>query len=809
MRGICRGYHSGVLFKRSYISESKGARVDKDNSKKAEAHAAGHAHDSRARDARLSGFIKKYGLQADAQQLAVIGGGDGAVNLIATAGSGKTSTVINRIGYMTRVLDTPPDSILAVTYTRAAAGEMRERYISTFCGGEQTEELPNFSTINAFCAGVVRRAQREGLIPPYKIPKETEMVFNAVVREAYARQSGNFLTDTMLSELRLNIGRIKNQLLYKREDFQKAVNAIELSPDLTGIDLYEFYRAYNSILVQNRWMDFDDQMRYALRCFEKYPELLRFYAEKYRYIILDESQDTSMLQFQLIHLLAGENMHEPHGGDGGAPASGLMICGDDDQSIYSFRGASPELIFEFNERYQEAKTFYLETNYRSSGEIVEAAARLISHNKKRFDKKIRPLRKAGAGRRSKIKLIEEPGLEEQYSTVLALLRKFTAEHPNKKIAVLYKNNDSAIPLIDLADTAGIQFSCKKDSFTFFSLPVVNDIKNIINVIIDDHDAESFMRVYNKAGGLYISRAEAEAWIPQIKKDGLIATIGERMAQSPDEMKRQNAVRYCEMYKEASAARPADAIDIILKKGRYERYLKARQLSEASARTQLRKIDTLRVIAEKCGTLESFLAHIRQLDADTYMNDNSNICFSTIHSAKGLEYDTVIFIDPYDDIFQQGGDGDMEELRRLFYVGVTRAKSELIFCAADRAYGVKNELSGFYYEFTGIEDPRVKRYNERMKLIESFLKTDRMPIDEHPADRDERPGRLTAEERPLSALGIQSDDESKAEHIESKAEHTERKASRAQAKKNDKSTAPRPDISRFMGGPRSRRNKNNK
>lgn len=753
-------------------------------------------------------FVRKYNIVADAQQLEVIKHADGAVNLIATAGSGKTRTIINRIGYMTRVLNVAPESILAVTFTVAAAREMKERYINSFCNideysnndytlcaspREQEEEralyeagaaaqrLPRFSTINAFCAGVVRKAQSDGLIPQMEIPPDNVAVFNAAVRAAYARQSTAFLSDASLSELKIAICRIKNEMLNSKDE----INKLELSDDMRGIDLYGIYSAYNQYLYNEGFMDFDDQMRFARKCFIKFPQVLEFYRKRYRYIILDESQDTSKLQFDILRrLVRGNTAAAPGGGAAvvnasvrggvggnadaaacapGAPdisaagiktraagikidasgirtrAAGIMICGDDDQSIYSFRGASPESLFSFNSDYPGARTFYLETNYRSRSEIVEAAGRLIEHNNKRFRKGIRPGRKRGASgtpeksgapeqkggacvvggspgnsatitSESCIKTLRAFGLKEQYKMILDEVIEFTVKNPGKKVAVLYKNNDSVIPLIDLADRSGARIRCRREDFLFFSSPVVEDIRSIVRVILDPKDAESFMKMYYKAGGLYISKSIAESWRQSVAKDGVIKTVVRDLGSSADESDNRKAERFCDFMDKARSAAPSDALRIILKQGGYENYLSRRSGSDAAPRSQLRKVDTLRAIAENCATLQEFMDRLDYLNMDPYAGMDANVYFSTIHSAKGLEFDKVIFADPYQDIFSPGPkkeESDGEELRRLFYVAVTRAIDELTFCAAERAYGVENQMSDFYYEFTGQEKPRAR------------------------------------------------------------------------------------------------------
>lgn len=717
-------------------------------------------------------FIKKYNVVADQQQLEVIKHADGAVNLIATAGSGKTRTIINRIGYMTHGLGIAPESILAVTFTVAAAREMKERYINSFCNTDRCnnkndifrasphlqnsnqpayraqseaagQKLPAFSTINSFCAGVVSLAQRKSLIPRMSIPSDHTAVFNAAVRASYARQSNAFLSDSLLSELKIAICRIKNEMLNSKEE----INKIELSDDMHGIDMYGIYSDYNKYLYDEGFMDFDDQMRFARKCFVKFPQVLELYRRRYRYIILDESQDTSRLQFDILRLLVmGSAAAAPGGGAAGVGVclqsgvggnadaavgtigvhstgcASIMICGDDDQSIYSFRGASPESLFSFNNDYPNVKTFYLETNYRSRSEIVQSACRLIKNNNKRFKKMIRPGRKNADSDNlvestekimstqpsGCIRTLSASGLKEQYKMILDEVSDFTLRNPGKKAAVLYKNNDSVIPLIDLADRSGLRIRCRREDFMFFSSPVVEDIRSIIRIILNQRDVESFMRMYYKAGGLYINKAAAESWKSDIKRYGVTETVARKLGSSDDNSEKRRSEKFCDFMDSVSAAAPSDALRIILKQGGYESYLGRRSGSDSAPRAQLRKMDTLRSIAENCTTLQAFMDRLDYLNMDPYADMESDIFFSTIHSAKGLEFDKVVFADPYEDIFAAGSgkeESDGEELRRLFYVAVTRAVDELVFCTAERSYGIENEMSDLYYEFTGQENPR--------------------------------------------------------------------------------------------------------
>lgn len=653
----------------------------------------------------VKNFVKKYGLQADEQQMKVIGGADGAVNLVATAGSGKTRTIINRIGYMVREKGIAADSVLAVTFTTAAAREMKERYIKSFgvCGGEsgqrfyESEPLPLFCTINAFCAGVVRRAQRAGAIPVMNIPEEGARAFNAAVRSAYERQRGGILTDAGLSELKIAICRVKNEMLAGREK----INSIKLSDELRTVNLFELYSAYNKTLYDAGYMDFDDQMRFALRCFVKFPDMLEFYRNKYKYIILDESQDTSVLQFKILKMLAAGR-----GGSGGAGTAregGIMICGDDDQSIYSFRGASPDSLFDFNREYRDVKTFYLETNYRSKKSIVDGAARLISCNEKRFNKVIRAFRGDDDG--GSVRTVRAADARALYELLYSDVTEYAAANAGKRVAILYKNNDSVIPLIDIFERRGARAVCRNEDFLFFSSPVAEDMRSIVRLIIDPTDGGSFMNMYYKAGGLYINKATAESWLAQIEAEGVVNTAMQRLGSEPDG--RRKAERFCALMRRAKAAKPADALRMIVKDSGYENYLMKKTDSETAPRTQMRKVETLRMLAENCGSLEEFLERLDYLSSNPFLGrfGVGQIYFSTIHSAKGLEFDRVVFLDPYQDIFSYGSrKSDEEELRRLFYVGVTRAADELVFYAADGAYGSENELSDYYYEFTGKTKP---------------------------------------------------------------------------------------------------------
>ncbi|MBQ9746761.1 MAG: ATP-dependent helicase, partial [Clostridia bacterium] len=306
-------------------------------------------------------FKENFNIQLNEQQLAAVKAVDGHVLLLAVPGSGKTTVLITRLGYMVYCLGIEPRSILTMTYTVAATHEMRERFCSVF--GEEMREALEFRTINGVCAKIIasyEQLTRGRAFTLVTDEKELSTALSAIYKEC----TGEFPTESDIKGVRTMITYAKNMLLSAEE--------VE-GMDEEGLPFSKIYQKYNSMLKAQKLMDYDDQMVYAHKILRMYPEILERVAKRYRYICVDEAQDTSKIQHAIISLLAKNS-------------GNLFMVGDEDQSIYGFRAAYPQALLAFEAEHTGAKVLKMEENFRSGTKIVEAADRFIGKNTLRHPK---------------------------------------------------------------------------------------------------------------------------------------------------------------------------------------------------------------------------------------------------------------------------------------------------------------------------------------------------------------------------------------------------------------------------------------
>lgn len=435
-------------------------------------------------------FVHNYHIQLNEQQMQAVQATEGPVLLLAVPGSGKTTVLVSRLGYMIYCLGITPESILTVTYTVAATNDMRRRFAGMF--GEVDAERLEFRTINGISQKVLQYfARRTGKTPFQVADKEAV----AVIKQSFLEVTGKYATENDIKETQLDITYAKNMRLT-----QKEIGKMD-----TDVDNFpEIFRTYNNKLRQMQMIDYDDQMIYALRILEQYPEVLAHFREQYRYFCVDEAQDTSKIQHDMIDLLAAQSRN-------------LFMVGDEDQSIYGFRAAYPQAFISFEDRHQGARILLMETNYRSRQEIVRAADALIRRNKNRHPKKMTAAREAG-GCVTEIKAVSRQG---QYNYLLKV-----AQDCEQETAVLYRNNESALPLIDLLERKGLSYRVKSSDMTFFSHPVVNDICDFIQLSLDPWDGETFLRIYYKMGAGISKMAATEAVNANTRRLTLLDTVAE-------------------------------------------------------------------------------------------------------------------------------------------------------------------------------------------------------------------------------------------------------------------------------------------
>ncbi len=622
-------------------------------------------------------FIQKYHISLNEQQLAAMRSVDGPVLLLAVPGSGKTTVLVTRLGYMLFCRGIAPERILTLTYTVAATKDMERRFYDCF---GSTEGL-SFRTINSICARIIAYYGRKAGKTVFRL-EDNEKNLTAMLSEIYQRVERSFPTESELQELRTSITYIKNQMLNETE-----IRALEAESDL---QLFKIYEIYVKELRRRELMDFDDQMVYALRILRISPETLQYFQTLYPYICVDEAQDTSRIQHAIIALLARRTEN-------------LFMVGDEDQSIYGFRAAFPEALLSFEKAHPGARVLLMEKNYRSEAAIVKAADRFIQKNTLRHAKHMRPVRQSPGN----VRMIPLRSRNAQYTYLLKVAEdcekrarqwaEAETEQPLPTTAVLYRDHESALPLIDLLERSGISYRMKNADLGFFTNRLVTDIRNIIQFALNPADTELFLRIYSKLQ-LYMKKKDAEqlCQLAELHEVPVLEAAG--MMQLPVYTKKNLQALRREM-----KALPGDtaehALTRILMDMGYNEYLNQHNLKR-------KKLAILRMLArqeKRPGDLLQRLDDLQQLLREKDSSGEGGLVLSTIHSSKGLEYDTVFLLDVEDGIFPENVPmpgitmdpaerAAYEEERRLFYVGITRARQSLqIFSEAGKPASFTREL----------------------------------------------------------------------------------------------------------------------
>ena len=608
-----------------------------------------------------SEFDRKYTSQLNPQQLAAVHAVGGAVLLLAVPGSGKTTVLVTRLGYMLCCCGISPDAILTMTYTKAATREMQKRFVRLF--GQDCPQVPEIRTINGVSSKIIDFYTRTHGSGSAFTVVENEGELAKIVSDLYRELSGEFATQSVIKELRKGIAYVKNMMLGKED----------LGELDTGFDQFpELYAQYNLALRQRRWMDYDDQMIYAKTILENYPDILAHFQDAFPYICVDEAQDTSKIQHAIIQLLARKT-------------GNLFMVGDEDQSIYGFRAAYPDALMQFEQTYPKARVLLMEENYRSTPEILRLANGFIRKNTDRRPKTVRPTRVSGAN----VHLISAADRTAQYAWLLDM-----AAHCDGQTAVLYRNNDSALPLIDLMERQGLPFRCRQMDDTFFTHRLVADLLDIIAFANDRRNTEAFLRIYYKIG-CGITKKAAEYACEACQRSGK-TVLEELLTFSPlSQYARDSAAGLMDLLPQLLEETAARGLKRIWTELRYKDYVEQQQLDG-------NKFEILTLLAEREADLNTLVARLdclRMLVSAPPEPSSEGLILSTVHSSKGLEYETVYLLDVLDGILpavtEPKGPEEKrryQEERRLFYVAMTRAKDHLyLFSCLDRDSAFIREL----------------------------------------------------------------------------------------------------------------------
>ena len=631
-------------------------------------------------------FETTFSVKLNQQQKEAVQSTKGPVLLLAVPGSGKTTVLVTRLGYMIYCKNIPPERILTVTYTVAATKDMSERFAVRF--GEDMAKRLEFRTINGICAMIIQYYGRRIGKTPFELVKDEKATTGMLIKICQDHGMG-YPTESDLKNVRTLITYIKNMML-NEEELQKLEEESDIR--IAGI-----YREYCRQMREQKLMDYDDQMLYAYNILRKDPGVLAYFQNRYPYICVDEAQDTSKIQHAIIALLA-------------AGTGNLFMVGDEDQSIYGFRAAYPEALLSFEKKHSGAKVLLMEENFRSNAKIVEAADKFIQKNTLRHEKHMRAAREAGAD----IREISLKSRKAQYVYLMKAAQECTTgmagmsgseEHRGRadasvtETAVLYRDNECAIPLIDLLERKNIPYRMRNADLSFFTHRTVLDVQNIIRFAMDSKDTELFMQIYYRLK-LFFNKKDALRYA-QISQEKDMEVLDAALKYGNLEKYQEDNIRNLKRQMVRILNMPGDeAVNQILTYMGYQNYLKKMGMNA-------NKLETVKLIGSRVESPEKLLERLEELRTIIQEKVSDKDCpfiLSTMHASKGLEYDTVYLLDVMDGILPEKVLANprtaskeeletYEEERRLFYVGVTRAKNQLNVFTTNKPSKFCSELLG--------------------------------------------------------------------------------------------------------------------
>jgi len=621
---------------------------------------------------------------------------EGPLLLLACPGSGKTTTMIMRIGYLIEEKKANPKRIKAITFSRASARDMTERFRRFF-----PQHPPvDFSTIHSLAFTITRTyLQKTGVTFELieggeKGNQKQPLTKMSLLKRIYKQVLRDDCTEDELTSLSTFISFLKNRMLPFNEweqistPFEKA-GTIALT-----------YEQIKSKTEGHLLLDFDDMLSIAEQALRVDEQLAEQFRSRYDYVLTDESQDTSLVQHRIVeHLVA-------HHGN-------LCVVADDDQSIYTWRGADPAYLLNFKQVYPDAKLLRMEQNYRSSKEIVETAAKFITRNKQRYSKEMRT-DNAETGP-IVMKQFEDPKRLLEYVTYELL-----DEQNLDEVAILFRNNASSTMYVNELHRRGIPFYMKDADDKFFSHWVVEDILNFMRLSFNLERKDIFAKIAMKMN-LFISRDMLSQFMNKTTTGNVFEAFIQSVQLKGSQIEKLEACT--DSYKKIPDMRPAQIIRIIRYELEYEEALKSRAAKFGYRIDHLLGIlDTLEGIASQVRTMVDFANRLKDLEQavqQAKFNPPANaLTLSTFHSAKGLEFRRVFMIDLVKGIIPSEEDETdlmlLEEARRLFYVGMTRAKDRLELLSYREANGKTKEDSRFLNEVRGILMKPEEKSSEKLK-----------------------------------------------------------------------------------------------
>ena len=578
----------------------------------------------------------------------------GNILLLAVPGAGKTTVLTARIAHLMANHGADPRRILTLTFNRESAREMGERWRRLFGGVFPTN--PEFSTIHSFCLRLLREHAQSRGTRVFDLLESQDRLLAQLYREL----TGGYITEENLSSAVNAIGYCVNMRLPPDE-------AAAFDREIPNFSrLFSRYRAYKR---ENGLMDFDDMLHFANTALDRSRALRERTRERYDYILVDEAQDTSLLQHSIFQKLVRDN---------------LFMGGDEDQSIYGFRGAWPQGLVKFFETYPGGRLLKLEENYRSTKAIVAGASQVIGKNRQRYQKDIFTRREEG----EPVKILRDIDLEEEYEVIAKLLGEVPTD---KTCAVLYRTSYTGIGLGWTLRRRGIPFFSRETRLGYSGDATTRDIENILRLVHNPGDGKIFRQTYFRLG-CAIPREAAEAAIAAHPRD-ILKYIIDNLDYPAKNTGRLGWVR--RTLEKMSGKPPLAQFTAIIEDLEYLRILERRCQNGYQMNPYYQKLAVLRQFAAVAPDTAAFLESLQGAEQVLDSPERRGIILSTVHSAKGKEFDWVIIADALEGISPAAEALEaraiqetrlLEEETRLFYTAMTRAKDRLIIAAPSRFLG---------------------------------------------------------------------------------------------------------------------------
>lgn len=602
--------------------------------------------------------------QVNQSQSIAISHGKGPMLVLAGPGSGKTFTITQRILYLIESCQIEPEHILVITFTKAAAKEMQERFIRAVGG----KSVPvSFGTFHAIFFSILKYSD---CMETSSILKESEKrkILKKILQKMELYDGAE-----MIARATLEISKCKNT----GADPHKTDTQIGTTEEFCRL-----YEAYRQELEKQHKIDFDDMI---LRCYQLLKEkeaVRRLWQEHFQYILVDEFQDINMMQYEVVKLLS-------------APQNNLFVVGDDDQSIYGFRGSDPKIMKQFMNDYPQAKTVVLHKNYRSKSDIVTHSLKLIQHNENRYEKQLEAANEEHNG----VKLYCFSNKESQINHVIKAVTQYMQKEGAKyaDIAIIYRTIGHAVMTAEKMTKAGIPFSIVEKPKHIYESETAKDILAYVKLALDNRKKEEFYRVMNRPVR-YITRESVPRG--ELSMEALVEN------NHGKDYVIHNIIQFYRQLEFLKDMSPYAAINYIRKGMHYDTYIREKSgKTEQEVKEEIEVLEQLQTGAKDFATLQEWLTFIKKCDEELSMVSHSGgekdaVCLVTMHASKGLEWPFVVIPDLNEGVVPHKKavtKEEIEEERRMLYVAMTRAKEHLfLFCVAQKQV-YQNQPSRFLYE----------------------------------------------------------------------------------------------------------------